>query len=277
MFKLLLIMTGLVAINLSVAAESAVPPKPGETKHCLSCHPSHIDHRVNYYHGECVDCHTVQDPIHHTKGGYNVLFPDKVKCLNCHEGKSSKLHAWAFSDHNKANLNCRDCHGIHSPKELKQFNLALWTTDKKSAACMNCHQDVATRFNMPSHHPLKEGGMTCVSCHDPHGNRKTTLLSSKEQCLKCHQSVRGPKAFEHAPVTEDCGNCHNPHGSPGPRLLTVSEPVVCLQCHAIGARHGGGSGEDKRSILGSVAGIYMKCTNCHAAIHGSHADKRLRR
>jgi DmsE family decaheme c-type cytochrome len=132
---------------------------------------------------------------------------------------------------------------------------------------------------MPSHHPLKEGGMGCVSCHDPHGSQKTNPLSRNEQCFKCHQSVRGPKAFEHSPVTEDCGNCHNPHGSPNGRLLTVSEPVLCLQCHVLIGKHKLDTDPLPSTSITSILGrtTLMKCTNCHAAVHGSHADPLLKR
>jgi predicted CXXCH cytochrome family protein len=50
--------------------------------------------------------------------------------------------------------------------------------------------------------------------------------------------------------------CHTPHGSPNTNLLLVSEPALCLQCHA--GHHNG-------------AGLPLadRCTNCHGSIHGS--------
>jgi predicted CXXCH cytochrome family protein len=51
-------------------------------------------------------------------------------------------------------------------------------------------------------------------------------------------------------------NCHNAHGSPNTNLLSVSEPALCLQCHA-GHHNGAGLPLDDR------------CTNCHSSIHGT--------
>jgi predicted CXXCH cytochrome family protein len=46
------------------------------------------------------------------------------------------------------------------------------------------------------------------------------------------RSIAGPFAYQHPPVTESCMNYHNAHGSLNTNLLTLSEPALCLQCHA---------------------------------------------
>ncbi len=146
----------------------------------------------------------------------------------------------------------------------------MWKSDAKSALCMTCHTDVAARMNMPSHHPVKEGGLSCVSCHDPHSGKQTALAGKNAHCAKCHQAVAGPKVFEHAPVAEDCTTCHNPHGSPNRRLLQLTQPMQCLQCHSVTAnRHASGTGALRGAQL-------RNCTNCHSAIHGSHSDPKLK-
>jgi DmsE family decaheme c-type cytochrome len=133
---------------------------------------------------------------------------------------------------------------------------------------------------MRSHHPVLEGAMGCASCHDPHGGERTALKSKSEQCLACHQSHRGPKVFEHAPVVDDCVSCHAPHGAPNRGLLSVSQPAVCLQCHSIAAgKHGFGTGPEPAPTAGTrpISGTVLRgCTNCHGAIHGSQQDPLLR-
>jgi DmsE family decaheme c-type cytochrome len=132
---------------------------------------------------------------------------------------------------------------------------------------MSCHKDVAARLTMPSHHPVREGGLSCVHCHDPHSGRKTHLAGKNEQCTRCHQNVQGPKVFEHPPVVEDCTICHNPHGSPNRRLLQLAQPMQCLQCHSLAPTHGGNA----------PRGAQLRgCTNCHAAVHGSHSSPSLK-
>ena len=62
-------------------------------------------------------------------------------------------------------------------------------------ACYQCHPDVRGQFNLPSHHPVPEGRMTCILCHPPHkgiafAGGSTRLLSQEENCLQCHSAQR---------------------------------------------------------------------------------------
>ena len=34
--------------------------------------------------------------------------------------------------------------------------------------CFKCHMDVRGQFNLPNHHPVPEGRMSCIQCHPPH-------------------------------------------------------------------------------------------------------------
>ena len=90
--------------------------------------------------------------------------------------------------------------------------------------CFQCHKDRRAQFERPSHHPLREGDMTCSSCHNPHGSATDSLLrgaSINETCYKCHADKRGPFLWEHEPVRESCLNCHEPHGTVNEFLLKV--------------------------------------------------------
>ena len=124
------------------------------------------------------------------------------------------------------------------------------------------------RVTLKSPHPVREGGLSCVSCHAPHDARQTSLFGINEQCTQCHQNVRGPKVFEHPPVVEDCLICHNPHGSPNRGLLEPAQPAQCLLCHSLAINMHGG-----RSLNGAQM---RNCVNCHSAIHGSHSDPYLK-
>jgi len=253
---------------------------------CLDCHAEikGTTVRPGHHHGMCESCHTggashLQAMLKAAPAKGSIAFPDSQACLSCH-AKEKRLMNWNFSVHGKEGGGCMDCHSIHSSPVSERSNMTFNRTDKASALCVSCHPDVKSQFNMASHHPVKEGGMSCIDCHDPHGGNQTMLKSSNERCLSCHQALRGPKVFEHAPVAEDCMNCHSPHGSTSRRLLTVSQPAACLQCHAITqGKHGYGTDVEPTQTSGTrtISGAVLRsCTSCHGAIHGSHQDPVLR-
>ena len=264
---LLAILATLATLTASLSASWAqTPPVPIGNDLCQTCHVAYEGHKVNRYHSDCLACHNPQEK-HLAEGGRGtVSLPAAENCLSCHQGNDHKRMNWQFSPHGKAKLDCRNCHGVHQPK-INELNVGMWKSDRNSQLCMSCHKDVAARLTMPSHHPVKEGGLSCVSCHDPHSGKQTTLAGKNEQCTKCHQNQRGPKVFEHAPVTEDCTVCHNPHGSPNRRLLQLAQPMLCLQCHSI-TQNNHGNPPRGSQLRG--------CTNCHSAVHGSHSDPLLK-
>lgn len=242
-------------------------------KQCVECHESEA--KTHAYHGDCASCHIGAES--HAKAEkpktVKVSKPASAQCLSCHETDKRRMH-FSIAEHNKAGIQCSDCHGLHAPK-VKPLNAAMEKGGKTTALCATCHQDVMARFNMTSHHPVKEGGATCTGCHDPHASKQATLGGKTAQCTKCHQAVRGPHTFEHPPVAEDCTTCHDPHGSPNRRLLSVAQPMQCLQCHSIaGNRHGQtGANNNTQRITGAVL---RDCASCHGAIHGSSVDQHLR-
>lgn len=253
---------------------------------CTDCHTVIRDIAPNPdgVHGKCGSCHTDGDKhlnsvINDGIGKATIGMPGSKECMNCHKD-DIHLQNWDFSDHGRAGLVCRDCHVNHISTLNKKSSVSAPEMDKNSTMCVKCHQDVSARFNMTSHHPVIEGGLSCISCHDQHGSNKTSFQSQGSQCLSCHQALRGPYAFEHAPAVEDCMNCHTPHGSTSRRLLAVSQPAVCLQCHSIAqGKHGYGTGAEPAAASGTsiISGAVLRnCTNCHAAIHGSQQDPLLR-
>lgn len=284
-YSFAIMLRGLVlALGITVASQVAMAQNVDKASlkgnaQCTHCHDDDDIHLPMGPHltADCTTCHTGgADHLANRKNAAGK--PDAAACLTCHKDDAKRMN-WTFADHHKAGLECSTCHGVHAPKAVKRLDLALWRADKATALCASCHQDVLARFNMRSHHPVKEGALSCTSCHDQHGGTQTSLTSKTAGCTQCHQAVRGPHAYDHAPVAEDCATCHNPHGSPNRKLLTLAEPMLCLQCHSVaGNRHGqpAGAGNATGNGLTISATALRNCSSCHNAPHGSSIDQHLR-
>jgi DmsE family decaheme c-type cytochrome len=239
---------------------------------CLACHGGSAYAGLPTFHGDCTACHSGSDAHLAGPSIMNIGKPEAADCLACHTSSPALMH-WEFGPHARGDLSCGDCHVVHGPPVQESRSVADRAMDPVSVSCLGCHQEVQAKLSLPSRHPVREGGLACVSCHDPHGSDGLTQVSRTETCLSCHQTHRGPRAFEHAPVAEDCANCHVPHGSANRSLLELPQPALCLQCHSLA---------DNRHALGAAAGARVSgvalrnCVACHSAIHGSNVDGVLR-
>ncbi len=185
----------------------------------------------------------------------------------------SSVEEWQASTHAMENVTCGDCHGIHDSKK------------KPVRSCVGCHPEVNAAFQLPNHHPVPEGQMSCNSCHNPHSAGESMLTNNNmrlnDLCYTCHQTQEGPFIFEHEPVQESCALCHMPHGSVADNLLTANEPMLCLQCHEFhfhaalrspeehevevgGREFGNPNGEHGMNVS-----FTTKCSQCHSQVHGT--------
>jgi DmsE family decaheme c-type cytochrome len=187
-------------------------------------------------------------------------------CLGCHT-KGARLF-WQGSAHESRDVACTNCHKIMEQVSPKA-QLAKAT---EIETCGTCHLQKRAQTMRSSHMPVREGKMTCTSCHNPHGTVTQTLLKGNgvnETCYTCHTEKRGPFLWIHAPVQESCANCHEPHGSNWEKMLKAAKPRLCQQCHSPGSGHptnmyGRGDTASLKFVMGH------QCTNCHALIHGSN-------
>ncbi len=211
---------------------------------------------------------------------------DRV-CYDCHP-----TYARAFPASPHARLNpaaqaglpgggCEACHGPgsrHVAAPGRGTGLIV-NPGREPGACFRCHIETHAEFALPQHHPVLEGRMHCIQCHDPHGMdslkpaRGLALARLNESCAECHQDQARNFVFEHEALREGCTVCHAPHGSVHPKLLVERDNNLCLKCHAqIQGPFGGGQGifigkEDHtdKLRLGSCWSA-----GCHTAVHGSN-------
>ena len=228
------------------------------------------------------NCTTCHDPH-----GRILEHSRKDLCLECHK-EGSPTMAWHASTHNLMGVACTDCHNPHPRAAVQEYpratgvsflhtNVArpkrLPMSVQEPEACYKCHPKIYGMNALPSHHPIKEGKMVCSDCHDAHGQLEGNLKAESKNllCWKCHADKQGPFAYEHPPVTEDCGICHDPHGTVTNNLLKQPPTFLCLRCH-VGHRdgtHGGGDRVDIDITPPLRGGFYTDCTTCHSQIHGS--------
>lgn len=220
-------------------------------------------------------------------------FVGNAVCFDCHTNVSRAFeaspHAHLYSEDlaMKDGAGCEACHGPGSRHVgsggLSQF---IINPGKEPEACFRCHLETHAQFQLPAHHPVIEGRMNCVQCHDPHGGDilKTAdsglaMARDNETCARCHREQTHPFVFEHPALREGCTACHSPHGSINRNLLNQPDANLCLRCHA--QAQGPGVASGAIYIGQSPHTAYLQIgtcwsAGCHSAVHGSNIDPRLR-
>lgn len=270
----LLLASVLVALNLGAAAEAQAPGNAAGQEACLQCHAEVSGVAfARTAHGRAaggaVACESCHGPgqAHVDAGGDASAIgrgdseQGTAACLACHGGRDA-AH-WRASSHDKYDLQCADCHATHRPWAAE----GAPRNEEITATCLGCHQEMRKHLYQRSGHPLKNGLMSCVSCHSPHGSTAESAIAAvtpNDKCYECHAEKRGPFLYEHQPVREDCSTCHDPHGSNQTMMLTTSAPRLCQSCHSFGHH---------QTVPGEPNQIWMQnrsCVNCHNRIHGSN-------
>jgi predicted CXXCH cytochrome family protein len=212
-------------------------------------------------------------------------------CYDCHTNITRQFPS---SPHARVHLDgaafsgltgCESCHGPGSKHVAVGGGRGRFIVNpgQDPAACFRCHHEVQAEFHFPQHHPLLEGKMNCVQCHDPHGrdimkpSGGLAMARLNESCASCHREQTRPFVYVHEALREGCVSCHQPHGSINRKMLVERDNNLCLKCHAQVAGPGAG-----RLFLGNVVHtprvMEGSCwsAGCHTAVHGSNIDPRLR-
>jgi DmsE family decaheme c-type cytochrome len=262
--------------------------------------------------GVCYRCHEDYKEFQQIAGPHQICGPNGFNCTTCHDAhgsiiersrkdlclechKGSPTMAWHMSIHELSGVACTDCHNPHpSTKVPRLVNIShtdvnrpkrLMMSVQEPEACYKCHPKIFAMASLPSHHPIKEGKMTCSDCHDAHGQRNGNLKadgvkSVNQLCYKCHAEKQGPFAYPHPVVDENCAYCHDPHGTVANNLLKQPPTFLCLRCHAghrnplhgqqaVGSRDLPSARADIDRNPALRTALYTNCTQCHAQIHGS--------
>lgn len=281
--RLFVIATALVVVAvlgfapLGTAEDKPAPAAPAYAgaDSCVACHDDVAAKQTEDWHSKslanrpdsrnCEECHGPSAA--HTEAPDTVRTNTNVTklrasqsgaaCLRCHEAQHRSLD-WKLSDHARANVACWKCHS----QGASPHSATVRKPGKD--VCYSCHREQAATFELTSHHPVREGRVTCADCHNSH-KRHQTVADTNKLCASCHAPQRGPFVFAHGALsgnlTEGCLDCHRPHGSPNGKLLKYAGRGVCLQCHADHALH--------------FVGRTCWTSGCHADLHGSNTSPLL--
>jgi DmsE family decaheme c-type cytochrome len=256
---------------------------------CLTCHEALAEPFAKTVHAKvltekvartpehansCESCHGSGAAHVEARGGkgvggmlaFRAESPDAIArengaCLGCH-AKADRLH-WEGSAHESRGVACTSCHVVM--KELSDRHQLARKTEME--LCTSCHLIPRAQMFRNAHMPVREGFMSCSSCHNPHGTVAEALMRQdtvNDNCYACHAEKRGPFLWEHAPVNENCLNCHEPHGSTREAMLKLSQPRLCQQCH-VASRHPSEARLPQNRFV-----ISNSCVQCHSNIHGSN-------
>lgn len=215
----------------------------------------------------CVTCHGdatehVEDPLPENI----VRWPEPAACATCHTDSAQQM-ALALPAHDRRSVACLDCHDMkHGLADAPSHGTEAEWLLKKSAfeTCGECHASVASSFNWPFAHRKGSTPFECTDCHSAHNETRVARLAQLGDggpCTECHLNLAGPFVFPHpGRAVNGCTECHMPHGSTNPRLLERRGVLnVCLECHA-----------GVPSFHDLTRSRFRNCTSCHVAIHGSN-------
>jgi predicted CXXCH cytochrome family protein len=235
-------------------------------------------------------CSTVSSTVLVTPEIEGATFVGDRACADCHAEVS---RAFPASPHARLHLErsgmtgqngCESCHGPGS-KHIAMAGRGgrdtfIVNPRKDPETCFQCHLETRAEFHLPQHHPVLEGQMNCVQCHDPHGldilkpAGGLAMARQNETCAQCHREQARPVIFEHPAMREGCTACHSPHGSINAKMLTVRDSNLCLRCHAqiqgpdsLGQLYIGNVNHNNLLRYGTCW-----TAGCHAAVHGSNTQ-----
>ncbi len=260
-----------VAEDARLLKEGLAERRPGDWGHwqgrgmtwnsqCATCHMT--DYRKNYNAAEdsytstwreggvtCVECHAISDkekkpngrPIRRNKG--KVMTPRQYAdgCASCHARREELRPGFRkgdlFDDYFRLELPLAE--GIFWPNGMQRDE---------------CYTETGMRLS-----PMGRAGVTCLDCHDSHGNALRRPAGDNSLCLHCHgtgREVNGTKPpvidmATHTPCPQDskgalCVECHMPESgymardarrdhsfnSPDPALSEeLGTPNACTMCH----------------------------------------------
>jgi predicted CXXCH cytochrome family protein len=238
---------------------------------CLTCHAPHGTANAGMLKREggamCAVCHDFKKPALAAKHPGMAL--EGTRCTTCHDphvmGKNRQHLIRPFPHLPYARGECTSCHTARGAKALVASGKDL---------CLKCHDSAKAFANLPSQHSPVNGGLQCLSCHEPHAGQAVNVLKKGGDalCFECHDRALTEGKVKHAALEQGCTACHGPHGGDGPRLITEKDVAdLCRTCHTDLTKH---YHPTQSTRPDPRTGQPMRCTSCHRP-HGSDLEGLL--
>jgi tetratricopeptide (TPR) repeat protein len=163
----------------------------------------------------CVYCHVTnfrdfRDPPPETGIGPAVADAG-IGCERCHGPGGNHLTAIKASFPDRAIVNtgtasssaivnqCSDCHIVASASEIKHApdNPDFVRSAGLTLTFSRCYTE-------------SSGGLSCLTCHDPHRDDEGPAAFYETKCLACHSPQSGSQTACRVNPSRDCLNCHMP-------------------------------------------------------------------
>lgn len=216
-----------------------------------------------------------------------ATFVGAQECATCHESITKTFptatHARLMAKGpNAVDMGCEGCHGpasLHT--QVGGSRTTIINPHNSPEVCFQCHLDKRGEFNLPNHHPVLEGKVSCNNCHNPHkGDARLgggmSVIAENDRCFGCHSAQMGPFVFQHEALREGCTVCHAVHGSVNQKLLKERNQNLCLKCHFQRQVTPGailiGDVDHTRFLRRGTCWS----TGCHEAVHGSQVSQHIR-
>ena len=191
--------------------------------------------------------------------GRPLPLASETACLGCHVTNSAAAtHPAGRPEAADRGIGCERCHGPggnHLPAVEAHFpdpaiaRPRLAGAEQVMKLCGDCHKAPPgspidkpdfIRFQTPNLllsrcYTESGGGMSCVTCHDPHRDAVSSATHYERICLSCHASAAGAKGQStdtprHPPCpvnpTAKCLECHMPRSSDAVPRATFTDHFI---------------------------------------------------
>ena len=186
-------------------------------RRCLFCHTTNFRAVLDQAGPEAADlaigCEKCHGPGGHHVAAAEAGFPD-LAILN-----PGRLPGPAV------NKTCGQCHDLHDTSVISAPRTdPVWYRFQSLALTWSrCYTE-------------SEGNLSCVTCHDPHTDGKTSAASQEAKCLSCHGSRRPTRSTAHAPPPappwrDEPLAAERPRPSKARTTCPVDPAKGCIKCH----------------------------------------------